>query len=371
MRLIGYNYTQQTPTEITASSSNVNYPVSNIKHEHRAKEWRSNVYGNFEITLANNKINFKESAMGAELTATVAVGNYTNLTLQAAIKESMELVGSSTYTVSYSQTTGLWTISSDGSYLSLLNSSGTNQANSLLKQCLGFANTDRTGSLSYTGANIAIHTSEYILMDLVTTESINSVVLLWAKEDGIKLSNNAVIKIQANATNEWSSPAVNQTMTINNTYELSSHYFTASQTYRYWRLLIQDPTNVNLYVNVGVIVLGEAEVVDNPDNGFIYTLTDTSKATTTDFGHEYVDKYPLLAQLDLNFAVLDYDSALAFINLYKQVGTRKAVFIALDSSADVFDKDLFSIYGKFRTPLSLNHINYNIFNYKLIIGEVG
>src|SRR4051812_33410514 len=55
-------------------------------------------------------------------------------------------------------------------------------------------------------------TSEWVVFDVVTTEPIDSVVLLWSKEDGIRLSNTAVVKIQANATNVWTSPAVDQTL---------------------------------------------------------------------------------------------------------------------------------------------------------------
>lgn len=370
MRLIGYNYSQKSETLVTSSSASVNFPVSNIKKEHRAKEWRSNINGNFEITSSNNKINFKESAMGSEKTATISDGTYTGLTLAAEIKSAMQSAGSETYTVSFSQTTGLWTILSSGSYFSLLNSTGTNQSTSLLKLCLGFPNTDKTGALTYTASNIAIHTSEAVTMDLITTESIDSVVLLWAKEDGIKLSNNAVIKIQANATNTWTSPAVDQTLIINNDYEIASYYFTSDQNYRFWRVVVTDPSNVNLYVNLGVVVLGKAEICDNPDNGFVYTIADQSKITSTDFGHEYVDEYPELSQLELNFNVLDYDSAKAFDSIYRQVGSRLPVFVALDHAGSVYNKDHFSIYGKFRTSLALTHISFDLFQGKLSIGEV-
>jgi hypothetical protein len=86
MRLIGFNYSQQDETTATASTSNVNFPVSNIKHEFRSKQWRSNAAGNFEIST-NNKINFKESGGGSELTATIAAGTYTSTTLAAAMSD--------------------------------------------------------------------------------------------------------------------------------------------------------------------------------------------------------------------------------------------------------------------------------------------
>src|SRR4051812_21363761 len=52
-----------------------------------------------------------------------------------------------------------------------------------------------------------------VVFDMQTTEDINSVVLLWPKEDGIRLTDSATVKIQANATNVWTSPSVDQTVT--------------------------------------------------------------------------------------------------------------------------------------------------------------
>ncbi len=64
-----------------------------------------------------------------------------------------------------------------------------------------------------------------LVFDMVTTEEIDSVVLMWPKEDGIRLSGTATVKIQASATNVWTTPAVDQTVTIDNTYMLGSHFF--------------------------------------------------------------------------------------------------------------------------------------------------
>lgn len=256
MRLIGWNYAQQAATTVTASTSNPNFPVSNIKNEFRAKEWRS-----------------------------------------------------------------------------------TSNA------------------------------SQWVVFDTITTEEINSVVLLWQKGQ-YKLSDSATITVQANPTNVWTSPAVSQVLTFSDTYEMASHYFSSAQSYRYWRILIDDSTNVHGYVNLGVVILGHSEELDNPDNGFTYSQSDLSVKNVTAYGHEYVDEYPILDSLGLNFKVMDFNSTLALTNLYRQVGSRLPVFITLDSAASVFGKDTFAIYGKFDPTLNFTHISYDILDGSAVIKEV-
>ena len=63
-----------------------------------------------EITSFNNKINFEE-VLETELTATIPVGFYDVETLSTEIKNQLEFVGFSTYTVTFFAKK--YTISSD------------------------------------------------------------------------------------------------------------------------------------------------------------------------------------------------------------------------------------------------------------------
>lgn len=368
MRLISYNYTQLSATDVEASSSNVNFPVSNVKHQFRSKQWRSS--GNFVIDSTNNKIDFKESGGGAELTATISSATYTPTTLATEIKTQLDTEGADTYTVTFSENTGLWTIASDGAYLDLLINTGTNEATNALKNACGFADSDKTGALTYTGSTIAIHTEEWVTFDLQTTEDINSLAILWAKEDGIRLSSSAVIKIQANATDSWSSPSVDETLTINNTYSIASHYFSTDQSYRYWRISIVDPGNANLYVNLGSIVLGKSITVDCPENGYSFEYRDNSKTQTTDFGNEYVDEYPITTAIEFDYKYFDNTDMSIFDSLFIQNGVKTPVFVVLDETGVIHNKDQVYVYGKLDKKLKFNHVYYDIYNTKFKIMEI-
>jgi hypothetical protein len=369
MRFLKTNLCTEAATNITASSSNANFPVSNLKNPFRSKHWRSS--GAFVIDSTNNKINFKESAGGSELTATLTAGTYSSATLQTEIKTRMQAVGASVYTIIYSAVSAMWTVSTAGAYLALLNTTGMNAATNVFKVSLGFPNTDKTGATSYTGSLIAIHTKESIVFDMITTQDISSVVILWPKEDGIRLSSTAVLKIEGSATNVWASPAVSQVLTINNDYMVASFFFAAVQSYRYWRVTIEDAQNPYQFVELGMVWIGENVAFNEPENGFKFTLTDPSHVSATDFGHEYVDEYPLIASLEFKYNYIGYSTQQLLENAFRTNGTKKPVLVVFDQAQTVFNKDQFLIYGKFDKTHLTTHISYDIFSGTIKIKELG
>lgn len=356
MRLISFNYSQLLETVITASSSNINFPFSNIKHEHRSKEWRSNGY--FVITAANKTLVFDEG--GGNLTAVLTEGVYSVASLRAEIAAKMNAVGGQVYSVAYQEAFGIWSITAENPFT--LKSTGS------LLPVLGFNAANVTGT-TVTAPRPAIHTQEHVLFDLKTTEEIDSIVLLWGKGQ-YKMSSEAEIRIQASATANFTAPAVDQVLTFNNKFEIASHYFSTPQSFRYWRIVIKDPANPTGYVNLGVVILGQKEELDQMDNGFGYSQSDNSVVTRTDFGQEYADIYPITAQLSLNFQAMEYQMAEKFILLYQRLGVRSPLFVALEPDGVVFDKDCFALYGKFRGSQSLKHNFSTIFDTGLSIEEV-
>lgn len=369
MKFLATNLCTEGATTIVASSANANFPVANLKNPLRSKRWRSSGY--FLVDSSNNKINFKESSGGSELTATLTNGTYSPSGLAAEIENKMDAAGTDSFSVTFSRASGLWTIESDGSELEILNDTGTDSSSSLLVNSLGFASSDLTGDVSYTGDVIAIHTQETVLFDMKTSQNIDSVVILWPKEDGIRLSPSAEIRVQASATNLWTSPAVDEVLTVDNHYLVASHFFSSPQSYRYWRLVVTDPSNPDLFVELGMVWIGENIRFREPENGFKFSLADTSKVSSTDFGHEYVDEYPLMSSLQFNYSYIGYETAQALEDAYRSNGVRKPVLVVFDESELVFTKNHFLIYGKFPKQFGTDHVNFDIFNGSLTITELG
>jgi len=209
----------------------------------------------------------------------------------------------------------------------------------------------------------SVNTSDLaIVFDLATTEEIDSVVLYWPKEDGIRLSGSATVKIQANATNSWSSPAVDQTLTVDNRYMVASHFFTTDQSYRFWRVVISDSGNPYGYLELGKVWLGKGIDIPSAQNGFKSTLIDRSKVTRTDFGHDYVDVYPKQRRIEFSYLNMDYSDIETLETAFDRNGIETPVMLVLDPSSSVFNKNHFLIYGKFSPSFGLSHVTYDVLN---------
>jgi hypothetical protein len=117
------------------------------------------LYG-FEITATSGFIDFQIAPGGPILTAIIPIGYYSLTSFMAAIVTALTAIDSTaTYTVTVDRTIGgglqnRLTISSTGSYFSLLFGSGPHHTSNP-SALLGFNNADYTGALTYTGNSTA------------------------------------------------------------------------------------------------------------------------------------------------------------------------------------------------------------------------
>jgi len=126
------------------------------------------LYG-YEINNTNYYIPFKNSGGGSEIDAVLTAGFYTLETLATEIARAMNAADTSnTYTCTVDRTyssnlQNRVTIATNGSFLSLLFSSGVTAAASV-RDVIGFAHTNQTGATTYTGSTTtgtALHTAWY------------------------------------------------------------------------------------------------------------------------------------------------------------------------------------------------------------------
>ena len=354
---------------VTASSEDPSFPDDNLKEFLRARVWKSNPSGGtFIIDSTNEDLDVTDD--GGTFLATLTSGTFTATTLATEIKTQLDASGTDTFTVSYSATTGLWTIASDGSVLSLLSLSGGSAGTSVWS-AIGFDTaSDHTGATTYTGSTIAIHTEERLVIDYKTTEAVDSFALPFNPLDGIEFTSSATVRLQANATNEWSSPSVDELLTIDEVNQLAVHFFTSDQSFRFWSLEIIDPANPNLQVSVSKMVISKATTVKAPKIGFPYPLTDLSKTTATPFGHRYYDTIDIIMRgFDFDFELLSETQLETFILLYEAVGNTVPIFLCIDPIEEILDNKRFSIYGNFKGKITANNIVRDIFNSGFSIEE--
>lgn len=119
---------------------------------------RSTILYGLQVTTSNRSIDFKIVSLGAEVQATLTLGYYSLTGLCAEVKRALEQADPThTYTVTADRTISggtqnRITISTSGSFLSLLFASGT-RAGSTAAPLLGYTATDKTGATTYTGSS--------------------------------------------------------------------------------------------------------------------------------------------------------------------------------------------------------------------------
>lgn len=368
-RILDENLCFDAATQFLPTSEDSAFPAENMRHPFRAKSWRS--YGFFRITSSNAKLDFKDAAGGTEYTATVPSGEYTAEDLETLIAGRMALAGTQTYTVSFSRASGKWTISTSGTELQLLSSTGTNVANGIWAT-LGFSSaSDYTGDTEHVGAYVAIHTEERLVIDTGNEDDVDSFAMVFDPDTGHKFSASAVVKLLASSLDSWyGTPEVEVTLSVDDIYGCITHFFSSAQNYRYWCVKIVDPQNPYLYVEVPKVVLCKATQLSQvPSIGFSETVQDQSIHQSNDYGHVYSDINPNRRRLRLSYDSLAEDDLETLQEVFRRNGTVNPIGVALDSAASLFDKDRFFLYGRMSRDAESSHVFYSYFNTGLMIEE--
>jgi hypothetical protein len=326
---------------VTPSSEKTGFPVENVNdYQRRSRVWRSD--GCWEITALNNKLVF-ENAASTPLTATIAVATYSSTaSFLSAIQAALTTAGASTYTVTLDSSTQRIKIArTSGSHFSLL----TTDAQFTAASILGFSTSvDRTGSLSYVADQLKIATSESIVLDLGTSRNPQAFLAVGERNADVKLSPTATIVLEANILNEWSAPLFSQTITYNRHMLalMDEAGLCGTDSYRYWRLRIVDPGNIQGYVELGCVYLGEMWTAERGAVKFPYIdrVKDLSDVAFSESGHAVVYRRQKTTTLEVNWGFLTTQDVEDLSDIWGQTGTTEPFFINLDPG-EVFSIDRF------------------------------
>ncbi len=316
------------------SSEQTAFPSTNaLARIRRSKVWRSNGY--FKVTSSNNTIIFRDDAV-TNITATIATGEYTTTAaFMSAVDSALEAVGAANYTVT--QSSGLrFVITSDLSGGATAFQLRTSHASFTAESLLGFDNSvDKTGAASYSSDYLTINSGEWITFDMGVPVNPTDFALIGRRNESIKISPTAVIKLQGSTTNAWTSPEYTSTLTYNDEVILSTSAtgFHTSEL-RYWRVLVEDQ-NPNGYIEVGSLFIGESY---EPTRGavvfpFKSKLIDLSKTQRSEGGQTFSDVYEKTESFDIEWQALTTTEVEQLVTIFNDFGTAHPFFISFDSGA--------------------------------------
>lgn len=139
------------------------------------------------ITSSNKYLDFVDD-QGTQA-CSIAEGVYkTPVVLAEAIQAALEAASTETFTVSYSNASGKFTIASGSTVFEILWLTGTNTANSMAA-ALGFTVADNTGAVTYTSGNAqtyaAPYTPSYDTADAIIIK--NADLMIGSQTDNLKI----------------------------------------------------------------------------------------------------------------------------------------------------------------------------------------
>jgi len=184
-------------------------------------------------------------------------------------------------------------------------------------------------------------TGQWIKFDLTTPGKITMLAIF-----GHNLSSGATVTIEANATDSWVTPSYSHAMTWN---ALAMVEF-LDQTYRWWRITIEDNGNDDGYIEIGRICAGEYyEPGVNISQELQKKIVDPSFYQESEGRQGYaIDKTPYRT-FDVQFTGISRTQQGELETMFRAVKTTGYLALALDPD-NYPEAD--TIYCRMTTPLA-------------------
>lgn len=318
---------------LSASSADLEYPFLNlIDLQRRTKPWRTAGY--WKIEAGANVIIFRET-VGVDITATIAPGEYDTLGLAFVLKAALEATGVAIYTVTHVNTTR-WKFESDLSSGATVFQLRFDSVLSTMGDALGFDSVAYTGNDNYLADDVRIHTEEFLLMDFGIPTNPKAFCLVGDRNQPLRISPTATIKLQAALTNSWAVPAMEITIPYADA-ALGLWDFEGladvEPGYRYWRFSIIDRDNPRGYLEFGAGFLGDMITCTRGCAVFPLQLRgrDRSTIVVAEGGQVYGLKKPKTMGIGLRFAALLKQEAEDFWEHWETKGLTDNWFLILDA----------------------------------------
>jgi hypothetical protein len=214
-------------------------------------------------------------------------------------------------------------------------------------------------------------TTTRITTDLGFPDKINALTLFAPLGEKLGISKEAVIKLQADNVNAWTSPEFDETITLDSDDRLV--YFT-DLNYRFVSLYIDDPTNPDGVISFADIFLGDytTTTIRNIAPGFTWRHNDKTKVSKSIGGTPYFNerlKYDTFG--GLKFTLIDDADRQIIEDLYLRSGISTWMPIAIDPGTFTTSSvnDLTRL-ARFARDLNVKHVSKSRFTMNFQLEEV-
>lgn len=366
IRFMENNSAELLAASIDYSSALAAFPSTNATNKFRTKVW--NVQGYFNITATNQELYIND---GSDVTVSITIGEYTSPAALATQIQTDLNAASSNWTVSYSTTTYMFTISNSGS-VTLRYS----QTSSSIWDDIGYTGTIDVTSTSFVADEQRNHTEEHAIYDLGYQGEINFIGVIGPLDEEFSISSGATITLSGNNINSWSAPPFTTTL---NRYDGGIFAFldeTSDTKFRYWNLKIVDKYNTGgpEAIRISHIYLGDyiTSTARNIDRKFNKASVDPSKVSVSESGALYFDKKTnYMTFTNMKMIYLSRSDKDTITDMYNFLGTTTPFYISIDPTACITDNlDELTRYVVFSKEPVFSHLYDDKFSVSLEVKEV-
>jgi hypothetical protein len=182
-------------------------------------------------------------------------------------------------------------------------------------------------------------TTAQIVIDLGSAQDISCIGLA-----GLNITDDATITIEANSSDSWGAPPFSTTLDVAETMLK----FIPTQTYRYWRVTIADPTNPDFYVEVGRVYLGQYMQMPGIVPGTRIPRQTSSAIDIAPSGAVFGDLGRQFRSAEFSFAGVSNAKRAEIDAMFAVVDRVTPVFIAIWANELTYEMPIYAVIGQDR-----------------------
>jgi hypothetical protein len=207
--------------------------------------------------------------------------------------------------------------------------------------------------------------AEWIKFDLGSAKDITCIGLF-----GGNWTSAATITLEGNATDSWGAPTYSQVLTVETDEDsvvFKQIVLFLDETFRWWRITFADAANPDGYIEVGRIKAGEYyEPTRTYSEGWSFVPVDPSEGDPKPGVVSVWRTRAEFRQVAVRFRFMNETQFKKFWTMYRKVGKRKPIILALKSTTE---PTIYSLYCTFGGQMPMRNQLVNWFEASNLVFE--
>lgn len=209
--------------------------------------------------------------------------------------------------------------------------------------------------------------SATVVFDFKTTEPVNYLLYTPSSIDGVGFAGTLLF--EANATNEWSSPAFSTTLAMNNTFDIGIKRLASDESYRFWRVTA---SNTGQFVELSKIFIGKSTTFTTNAiaPGWTRENRDLSRNKKNRFGQKFTDKIGNQEFYRVTYKLLDISEVETLLDMTDLIGNHTPFWFILDRGENIItDQERLAGYFTFRNRPRTRNSSFALYDMSLSLEE--